>query len=47
MLLLSLWSVLMDEEHWGDPETFRPERFLDESGRFTRDPYMVPFSAGE
>jgi len=22
----------MDEEFWGDPEKFRPERFLDSSG---------------
>ncbi|XP_033748762.1 cytochrome P450 4F6-like isoform X1 [Pecten maximus] len=42
-------TILIDamnhrEDVWKDPETFRPDRFLDDS---SRDPYsFVPFSAG-
>lgn len=28
-ILIGLRSVHMDADHWGDPEVFRPERFLD------------------
>ena len=39
---------LYDKETWGDPEVFRPERFLDEKGRFVSHPnaLYIPFSAG-
>ncbi|XP_046391136.1 methyl farnesoate epoxidase-like [Ischnura elegans] len=36
-VLISLRSVHMDKEHWGDPENFRPERFIDESGNVKND----------
>ena len=37
-----------DTETWKDPEVFRPERFLDEKGRFGARPNALytPFSAG-
>jgi methyl farnesoate epoxidase/farnesoate epoxidase len=44
---VKLWSVLHDREHWGDPEVFRPERFLDADGRFIKDEFMVKFGAGK
>ena len=31
---------------WPDPEEFRPERFLDESGKFVTHPGWLPFSTG-
>lgn len=39
---------LMDKEVWGDPDCFRPERFLDIDGKFVSKPnaHYVPFSAG-
>ena len=36
VVLVNLYSILMDKELWGDPETFRPERFLDEEGQLDR-----------
>ncbi|CAD1470481.1 unnamed protein product, partial [Heterotrigona itama] len=45
-LLANLKSVHMDKEHWGDPEVFRPERFIDENGEFINDSWLIPFGLG-
>ncbi|XP_012346799.1 methyl farnesoate epoxidase-like isoform X2 [Apis florea] len=45
-LLANLKSVHMDKEHWGDPEVFRPERFIDEKGDFINDSWLMPFGLG-
>jgi cytochrome P450 len=39
---------LTDKEVWGDPDTFRPERFLDKDGKYISKPsnYYAPFSSG-
>ena len=31
---------------WGDPENFRPERFLDEHGNIIKREELIPFSIG-
>ena len=36
-----------DKNYWKDPETFRPERFIDSDGQFIRDDRCVPFSLGK
>jgi len=37
----------MDKDEWGDPEIFRPERFLDESGiQVVGRDRIMPFSLG-
>ncbi|XP_048239862.1 cytochrome P450 2J3-like [Haliotis rufescens] len=46
MLLPNISSVLSDPDVWGYPETFRPERFLDESGSVRRDEAVIPFFMG-
>jgi methyl farnesoate epoxidase/farnesoate epoxidase len=46
-VILSLWSVLSDPDHWGDPEVFRPERFLDSNGKFMKDDWMINFGSGK
>ena len=32
VVFISLYSIYMDEDRWGDPENFRPERFLTTEG---------------
>ena len=46
-MLLCLYSLFQDKEHWGDPEIFRPERFLDSEGKFVKDEWIIPFGAGK
>lgn len=47
MVLVVLYSLFQDKEHWGDPEVFRPERFLDADGKFVKDEWMIPFGMGK
>lgn len=46
-VIISMWSVLNDPDHWGDPEVFRPERFLDSNGKFVKDEWMINFGSGK
>lgn len=43
-VLIGLRTVHMDKEFWGDPEVFRPERFL-ESPELTD--HLMPFGQGK
>ncbi len=49
-LTINTWVLLHDIEIWGDPDVFRPERFLDDSGCLEADHpnrrYMLLFNAG-
>ncbi|KAL8600943.1 hypothetical protein ACOMHN_030600 [Nucella lapillus] len=46
MIIPNLSSVLQDPEIWGDPENFRPERFIGPDGKLTRPEEFIPFSTG-
>ncbi|XP_063611949.1 methyl farnesoate epoxidase-like [Penaeus indicus] len=46
MVMNNLYSVHMDPEYWGDPENFRPERFINADGTFHKDERMIPFGKG-
>jgi len=47
MLVPNISSVLMDKTVWGDPEEFRPDRFIDDNGKvFIPDQYL-PFGFGK
>lgn len=36
-----------DQKIWGDPENFRPERFLSEDGKkYQKSEYLIPFQLG-
>ncbi|GLV43687.1 Cytochrome P450 304a1 [Carabus blaptoides fortunei] len=37
----------MDEKVWGDPENFRPERFITEAGTLVKTDFSMPFGAGK
>ncbi|XP_076057346.1 methyl farnesoate epoxidase-like [Oratosquilla oratoria] len=47
LVMVNLYSVLMDPDHFEEPENFRPERFLDENGKFQRDERIIPFGKGK
>lgn len=41
------YAAHYDESVWGDPKTFRPERFLDTNGRLINNKNLIPFSVGK
>ncbi|CAG5131720.1 unnamed protein product [Candidula unifasciata] len=45
-----IWPVLDSVHHdkniWGDPETFRPQRFIDDNGALINHEKLIPFSIG-
>lgn len=45
-ILIGLRTVQMDKEYWGDPEAFRPERFLDENNKIINLERFVAFGQG-
>ena len=42
-----LMSVLLDEEYFPNPHTFKPDRFLNEDGTFRKDEHCIPFGVGK
>eukprot|EP00058_Branchiostoma_floridae_P005313 XP_002590801.1 hypothetical protein BRAFLDRAFT_114435 [Branchiostoma floridae] len=44
--LVNLWSVHMDPQLFPEPNTFQPERFLDQDGNFVKHEALIPFSMG-
>ncbi|XP_060580966.1 cytochrome P450 2C15-like, partial [Ruditapes philippinarum] len=47
VVMFIIFTMLMDKDKWGDPDNFRPERFLSEKGEFVQDKeHFAPFSLG-
>ncbi|XP_067651955.1 cytochrome P450 2U1-like [Haliotis asinina] len=46
LVIPMLNSVLQDPEIWGDPDNFRPDRFLDDRGKIVKKDEFIPFSLG-
>jgi len=48
LIIPNLYCVLHDKSVWGDPENFRPERFLSPDGtKIIRHESFIPFSIGK
>lgn len=47
MVVSNIWAVHNNKEIWGDPENFRPERFIDENGEFKGNENLLAFSIGK
>jgi len=45
-VIVNLHSAHMDPDDWQQPQQFRPERFLDESGSVVGRDRVIPFSLG-
>lgn len=45
LVITNLGGMHNDPDFWGDPEKFRPERFLNEDGQLCKD-YTFPFGFG-
>jgi len=47
LIIPNLYAAHFDEEAWGDPENFRPERFINEKGQFEKNDALMAFSYGK
>jgi len=45
-VMVNLYSAHMDPDDWQQPQQFRPERFLDQSGNVIGRDRVIPFSLG-
>ena len=44
---MNIWAIHMNPTLWKDPETFNPDRWLDDGHKHMIHPYQfLPFSAG-
>lgn len=46
IMITNINEINNDPDFWGDPENFRPERFLKDNGQLNKD-FSIPFSAGK
>ncbi|XP_046580743.1 LOW QUALITY PROTEIN: cytochrome P450 2U1-like [Haliotis rubra] len=46
LVIPNLDSVLRDNDVWGDADNFRPERFLNDEGKFQKKEEFIAFSLG-
>ncbi|KAL7023311.1 hypothetical protein ACKWTF_012559 [Chironomus riparius] len=47
MILPLQYAIHMNENLWPEPQTFNPNRFIDEDGKFFTSPNFIPFQTGK
>ncbi|XP_063701883.1 methyl farnesoate epoxidase-like [Culicoides brevitarsis] len=47
LAMVTLNTLHMDKDYWGDPEVFRPERFMNAEGNLIQHENFMPFGAGK
>uniref|UniRef100_A0A7E4W8B1 CYtochrome P450 family n=1 Tax=Panagrellus redivivus TaxID=6233 RepID=A0A7E4W8B1_PANRE len=47
VIMNQISTVMHDERYFPDAKSFKPERFLDEKGKFYAPPELMPFSVGK
>lgn len=47
IIIPNLYGIHHDPEIWGDPHTFRPERFITEEGQVKSHKALLPFGIGK
>uniref|UniRef100_H2ZEQ2 Uncharacterized protein n=1 Tax=Ciona savignyi TaxID=51511 RepID=H2ZEQ2_CIOSA len=47
IVMPNIWSVHHDPVRWKNPEVFRPERHIDENGKFKKSDAVIPFNVGQ
>jgi cytochrome P450 len=47
LTITNIYGAHMDPKVWGDPENFRPERFLDKDNNVIRRNDIIPFNLGK
>ncbi|KAM4537363.1 cytochrome P450 17A2 [Odontesthes bonariensis] len=45
-VLVNMWWIHHDPQHWDKPDLFNPDRFLDDQGQRFTPPCFLPFGAG-
>ncbi|XP_076580945.1 cytochrome P450 17A2 isoform X2 [Chaetodon auriga] len=45
-VLVNMWSIHHDPQHWDKPDLFVPDRFLDDGGQRVTPSCFLPFGAG-
>ena len=47
VVLADIYGLHHNKEYWGDPDTFRIDRWIDENGELKHhEAYFMPFSVG-
>ena len=46
-LVVPLFAELFRGNHWVDPDSFNPTRFLDEDSNVVKNEFFIPFSIGK
>jgi cytochrome P450 len=46
MIFPNIWSIHHQEEHWNDPYTFKPDRWVESGNSMKDSPNFIPFSTG-